>query len=86
LGEACADYVDACMGCNGYVARPWVYDEMWHPQEMYDLSKECPERLSYWREKLIRELCGREEGFVQDGKLVAGRPQSPTLRHVGKGI
>jgi arylsulfatase len=56
------------------------------PQEMHDLSKEHPERLSYWREKLIQELVDREEGFVQDRKLIVGRPQSPTLKHAGKGI
>jgi len=37
-----------------------------------------------WQEKLILELDGREEGFVQE--LLVGRPQSPTLKHVGKGI
>jgi len=26
-----ADYIDTGIGCNGYVARPWVYDEMLHP-------------------------------------------------------
>ena len=56
------------------------------PQEMHDLSKEQSERLTYWREKLVQELVGREEGFVQDGKLIVGRPQSPTLKHAGKGI
>lgn len=35
LRERCAaayaDYVDTGLGCNGYVARPWVYDEHLHP-------------------------------------------------------
>ena len=26
-----ADYIDTGVGCNGYAARPWVYDEMLHP-------------------------------------------------------
>ncbi|MGB9596250.1 MAG: sulfatase/phosphatase domain-containing protein, partial [Candidatus Poribacteria bacterium] len=56
------------------------------PQELHDLSKKYPDRLVFWREKLILELANREEGFVQDGKLITGRPQSPTLRHAGKGL
>ena len=26
-----ADYTDTGIGCNGYVTRPWIYDEMLHP-------------------------------------------------------
>jgi arylsulfatase A-like enzyme len=26
-----ADYVDTGIGCNGYVVRPWVYEDMLHP-------------------------------------------------------
>ncbi len=26
-----ADYVDTGLGCNGYVVRPWVYDDLDHP-------------------------------------------------------
>ena len=26
-----ADYIDTGLGCNGYVVRPWVYDDMLHP-------------------------------------------------------
>lgn len=56
------------------------------PQELHDLSKKYPDRLAFWREKLILELADREEGFVKDGKLIVGRPQSPTLKHTGRGI
>ncbi len=31
LGQPEADYVDTGVGCNGYAARPWIYDEMLHP-------------------------------------------------------
>ena len=31
LGQPSADYIDTGVGCNGYVARPWMYDEMLHP-------------------------------------------------------
>ncbi len=31
LGQPAADYIDTGLGCNGYVARPWMYDEMLHP-------------------------------------------------------
>lgn len=70
---------------------------IWHPQtgrellfnldedptELRDLSQIQPERLQLWRERLIAELDGREEGFVQDGALIVGRPQHPTLQDAG---
>ena len=31
------------------------------------------------RQALVRELTGREEGFVRDGALVAGRPVRAVL-------
>ena len=31
LGGQQVDYIDTGVGCNGYVARPWMYDEMLHP-------------------------------------------------------
>ena len=31
LSASYADHVDTGLGCNGYVVRPWVYDEMLHP-------------------------------------------------------
>lgn len=66
--------------------RELLFDIANDPQEMHDLSQERPERLAYWRNKLIQELIDRPEGFVQDNSLVVGRPQSPTLLHAGKGI
>ncbi|MEZ4679310.1 MAG: sulfatase-like hydrolase/transferase [Caldilineaceae bacterium] len=54
------------------------------PTELHDLSGEQPARVAHWRERLLGELTGREEGFVQNGALVAGRPQSPTLSDPGR--
>lgn len=53
------------------------------PTELHNLATEEPERVAWWQERLIQELEGREEGFVQEGKLVVGRPQSPTLSEPG---
>lgn len=53
--------------------------------EMHDHSSTHPERTAHFRELLIEELEGREEGFVADGALIAGRPQSATLPHAGWG-
>lgn len=45
------------------------------PHELTDLieNPDCRERIDDLRGLLIKELTGREEGFVQDGKLIAGR-------------
>ncbi len=51
------------------------------PQELVDLAQtgEAGERLDHWRKTLTQVLAGREEGFVQDGRLVTGRPVHPCL-------
>lgn len=51
------------------------------PQEEVDMVRagRAGARLTYWRKLMIDELAGREEGFVQDGQLVAGRPVHPCL-------
>lgn len=38
-----------------------------------------PAGLEECRQALVRELTGREEGFVRDGALVAGRPVRAVL-------
>lgn len=38
------------------------------------------ECIQEWRERLIHELEGREEGFVNNGELIAGRPISHILK------
>lgn len=66
--------------------RELLFDIAGDPKEMHDLSRERPDRLAHWRRRLIHELEEREEGFVQDGELVVGRPQGPVLPHAGRGI
>ncbi len=46
------------------------------PREERDLAGDpgSATELAQHRELLVAELAGREEGFVQDGDLVAGRP------------
>ena len=48
------------------------------PREEHDLAKDpaAEERIRPWRERLIRELAGRPEGFVKEGKLA--RLEGPT--------
>jgi arylsulfatase A-like enzyme len=64
--------------------RELLFDLDGDPTEMHDLSAERPERVRFWRERLIGELDGREEGFIQVGQLTAGRPQGPTLSGAGR--
>jgi arylsulfatase A-like enzyme len=54
------------------------------PQELHDLARTpaCQDRLAFWRQALIEELSGREEGFVQDGRLMTGRQVFPCLQSV----
>ncbi|HHX42032.1 MAG TPA: arylsulfatase [Armatimonadetes bacterium] len=56
------------------------------PQERHDLAPLRQDRVAFWRRKLARELDGRPEGFVQEGKIVVGRPVSSTLAHAGVGV
>ena len=51
-----------------------LFDLEEDPQELHDLAGEEPTELARHRALLIEELAGREEGFVADGELVAGRP------------
>ncbi len=67
------------------IGREMLFDLTVDPQELHDLAAARPDRLAFWRTRLIAELDGREEGFVQGGDLVAGRPQRPTLAHAGQG-
>ena len=41
----------------------------------------CQDRIAHLRSLLIKELEGREEGYVQDGKLVAGQRPISRLQH-----
>ena len=61
--------------------REQLFDLDEDPQECHDLASrpECARRLELGRDRLIEALGDREEGFVREGKLVAGRPVAPCL-------
>ncbi len=54
------------------------------PQELRDLaaSGEKPDRVAFWRSKLVGELTGREEGFVENGALKPGQQPKTCLNHI----
>ena len=51
------------------------------PREEHDLAGDpaCAERVAELRAILVEELRDREEGYVQDGKLVVGRTPKTML-------
>jgi len=67
-------------------------------EELFDLREDPEERrnlaplpeyaqlLTTWRARLVDALAGREEGFVEDGELVPGRPVVTILEHTRKRI
>jgi arylsulfatase len=64
--------------------REQLFDLQSDPQERHDLAAAGThlQELSRWRGALVQALEGREEGFVQQGRLVPGRPVNPCLRHL----
>jgi arylsulfatase len=54
------------------------------PNEKNNLvdKSEYLERLVFWREILIRELNGREEGYTDGKRLIGGKKAKPTLEHL----
>jgi len=64
-----------------YIWRPTdgtehLFDLDTDPQEEIDLSRKASnlDTLKIWRIRLVERLAGRPEGFVANGKLIAGRP------------
>ena len=64
-----------------YIWRPddgleLLFDLDADPRELHDLARVPSQAatLQKWRDRLIARLADRPEGFVQDGKLVSGRP------------
>lgn len=57
------------------------FDMKTDPHETKDLTetKEYGDLIAKYRKYLIKELEGREEGFVKDEKLIVGRPIKTTL-------
>jgi arylsulfatase A-like enzyme len=67
-----------------YIWRPTqggehLFDLDADPREKRDLAKvaSCREQVKAWRDRLIKRLADRPEGFSQDGKLVPGRSYKP---------
>ena len=65
--------------------RELLFDLVGDPQERHDLSAARPERTAFWRHRLVQELAGRPEGYVEAGQLVNGRTPVPSLPWAGKG-
>lgn len=64
-----------------YIWRPLngtehLFDLQTDPTEVQDLAKENShaETLNQWRNRMIKRLAKRPEGFVKNGKLIPGRP------------
>lgn len=53
--------------------------------ELQDLSMDDPGRVATLRQQLIDELEGREEGYVENNKLVVGVNYAPVLTRAGQG-
>ena len=63
--------------------REQLFDLTDDPRECRDRAgdKDAGPALRRWRDALTRTLKGRDEGFVQDDELVAGRDHAPVMRH-----
>ncbi|MEM9424000.1 MAG: arylsulfatase [Spirochaetota bacterium] len=61
--------------------RELLFDLARDPQECCDLSARKPEDLALWRQRLASELTGRPEGYVANGRLVAGRKGKAVLEN-----
>ncbi|RAR44693.1 arylsulfatase [Paenibacillus sp. MDMC362] len=61
-----------------------LFDLTADPHETVNLAANTDQepRLHEWRARLIQELEDREEGFVQDGKLMIGRKTVACLSHI----
>jgi len=64
--------------------REQLFDLLADPQELHNLSADRARapRLEHWRGVLARELAGREEGYSDGGRLIAGRPATAVLERV----
>jgi arylsulfatase A-like enzyme len=60
-----------------------LFDLAADPHELHNLAAvdSYADVLSLWRSRLVGALAGREEGYVADGCLVAGRKPVTILRH-----
>ncbi|MDG0794822.1 hypothetical protein OMP38_31335 [Cohnella ginsengisoli] len=61
-----------------------LFDLTVDPTERVNLADDPAraDRVALWRERLVRELEGREEGYVMEGRLVAGRAPRSCLSRI----
>ncbi|WP_230085588.1 MULTISPECIES: hypothetical protein [Arthrobacter] len=71
----------------------YLWASEWGTEELFDLDAEpeemrnlapLPEHarlLGLWKGRLIQDLTGQEEGFVQDGELVTGAQVVTVISH-----
>ena len=66
------------------LAKEQLFDLAADPHEQHDLSRDPvhADALAVWRSRLVRELDGRPEGFVQAGALV--QLDGPTPRNINR--
>ncbi len=64
--------------------REQYFDLEHDPNELHNLIKDSryTDRINYLRDKLIKELEGREEGYSDGTKLIAGRKPQACLSHI----
>ncbi|MGH3349286.1 MAG: arylsulfatase [Nocardioides sp.] len=60
-----------------------LFDLTTDPHETHNLAPDPDYRalLEMWRSRLVTDLTGREEGYVENGELVTGRQPVGILRH-----
>ena len=67
-------------------AQLWIsyFDLDTDPTELHNAinDPQYQERISYLRNLLIKELTGREEGYTDGEKLIAGQPERAILQSV----
>ncbi|MCK5738688.1 arylsulfatase [bacterium] len=58
-----------------------LFDLTSDPTELFDLAAkvENADAVAGWRQRMITELSGREEGFSDGKQLISGKPSSPCL-------
>jgi len=59
-----------------------LFDLKNDPTELHDIAKQAMEDLQQMRGWIIKELTGREEGYVAGNQLIAGRPPKTVLSHL----
>jgi len=66
--------------------REQLFDLVSDPHELHEMSTDvgAASILSAWRQRLVRELAVRPEGFSDGHRLVPGRPYEAVLPHGGK--